>query len=115
MAVNTMEKADGKEPMKSKFMYMVKDGGEIGQAYFDFYKLTDQKTALDPKTYQFVYLAYLAADGIVEGIQRHVMEAKEAGATREEIQSVILTGLPVSGAKLQDVYVAAMETYDSLK
>ena len=103
-----------KEPIKSKFMYMVKDGGEIGTAYFDFFKLTDEKTALDPKTFQFVYLAYLAADGIVEGVRRHVMEAKEAGATREEIQSVILTGLPVSGAKLQDVYVAAMETYDSL-
>ena len=102
------------EPVKSKYLYMIKDGGEIGAAYFDLFKLTAEKTALDPKTFQFVYLAYLAADGIVEGVQRHVMEAKEAGATREEIQSVILTGLPVSGAKLQDVYTAAMETYDSL-
>jgi len=103
------------EQIKSKYMYMVKDGGETGAAYFDFFKLAEEKTALDPKTFQFVYLAYLAADGIVEGVKRHVMEAKEAGATREEIQSVMLTGLPVSGAKLQDVYVAAMEAYDSLE
>ena len=102
------------DPMKSKYMYMVKEGGEIGAAYFDFFNLTAQKSGLDPKTFQFVYLAYLAADGIVEGVQRHVMEAKEAGATREEVQGVILTGLAVSGAKLMDVYMVAMETYDSL-
>ncbi|MCL2883428.1 MAG: carboxymuconolactone decarboxylase family protein [Coriobacteriia bacterium] len=102
------------EPIRSNYMYMVKDGGEIGAAYFDFFNLTAEKTALDPKAFQFVYLAYLAADGVTEGIRRHVMEAKEAGATRAEIQSVILTGLAVSGAKLQDVYRAAMETYDSL-
>jgi alkylhydroperoxidase/carboxymuconolactone decarboxylase family protein YurZ len=103
------------EPMKSKFMYMVKDGGDVGADYFKFFKLTEEKTALDPKTYQLVYLAYLAAEGVVEGIRRHVMEANEVGATREEIQSVILAGLPVSGAKLQDAYAAAMETYDSLQ
>jgi len=102
------------DPVKSKYMYMVKDGGEAGAAYFDLFNLIAEKTALDPKTFQLVYLAYLAADGVTEGVRQHVMEAKEAGATREEIQSVILTGLPVSGAKLQDSYVAALETYDSL-
>ena len=93
---------------------MVQDGGEVGKAYFDFYNISAGKSALDPKTYQLVYLAYLAADGVIEGVRRHTMEAKEAGATREEIKSTILAGLPVSGAKLQDAYVAAMETFDSL-
>jgi alkylhydroperoxidase/carboxymuconolactone decarboxylase family protein YurZ len=100
---------------KAKFIQMMQDGGEIGKSYFDFYNLSAKKSALDEKTYQLVYLAYLAADGVIEGICRHVMEAKEAGATREEIKSAILVGLPVSGAKLQDAFVAAMETFDSLE
>lgn len=102
------------EAPKSKFMYMIQDGGVVGKATMDFYNATAVNTALDEKTYQLIYLAYLAADGVLEGIQRHVMEAKEAGATREEVASTILAGLPVSGVKLQDAYVTAMETYDSL-
>ena len=100
---------------KSKFLQMVHNGGEIGKAYYDFYNVSATKGALDEKTYQLVYLAYLAADGITDGIRRHTAEAKEAGATDEEIKSVILAGLPVSGAKLQYSYAAVTETLSSLE
>jgi alkylhydroperoxidase/carboxymuconolactone decarboxylase family protein YurZ len=93
-------------------MYMVKDGGEVGKAYLDSYFAAEQKTALDAKTFQLVYLAYLAADGVVEGIRKHAGDAKKLGVTREEMQSTILAGLPVCGAKLQDAYAAAMAVFD---
>ena len=100
---------------KAKFIRMVQEGGPIGKAYFDFYNLSVKEAALDAKTYQLVYLAFLAADGVTEGVRRHTMEAKEAGATREEILSTIMVGLPVSGAKLSDSYVAAVDTLDALE
>ena len=100
---------------KPKFLQMVQNGGEIGKAYYDFYSISASKGALDEKTYQLVYLAYLAADGITEGIRRHTAEAKEAGASDDEIKSVILAGLPVSGAKLQDSYAAVTETLSLLQ
>ena len=98
----------------SKFIQMVQNGGEIGKAYYDFYNVSAEKGALDEKTYQLVYLAFLAADGVTEGVRRHTAEAKEAGASDEEIKSVILAGLPVSGAKLQNSYAAVTEMLDSL-
>ena len=100
------------KPNESDWLYMIKDTGELGQELFNFYHKTEKQTALDAKTHQLVYIAYLASAGIVKGVAKHTKQAKSAGATREEIQSVFTCGWAVGAARLSECYHAAMTAYD---
>jgi len=70
-------------------------------------------SALDDKTRQLSYLAVLAALGAESGIPFHVVSAKGSGATREEVISAILVGLPAAGHRVTQVLPAAIEAYDT--
>ena len=91
---------------------MIEDTGELGQELLGFYQKTERQTALDEKTHQLVYLAYLASAGITKGVTKHTKQAKAAGATREEIQSVFTCGWAVGAARLSESYRVAMAAYD---
>jgi len=54
-------------------------------------------SALDEKTAALAYLAVLAALRLESGVPFHVRIAKEAGATRAEVVSAIVIGLPAAG------------------
>lgn len=69
-------------------------------------------STLDRKTSALAYLAVLAALNRVSGIPFHVASAKEAGATREEVISAILVGLPAAGHIVTQALPAAIEAYD---
>ena len=97
---------------ESDWLFMIQDTGELGQELASFYQKTESQTALDAKTHQLVYLAYLASAGIVKGIRKHTKQAKAAGATRAEIQSVFTCGWAVGAARLAESYKAAMAAYD---
>ncbi len=98
--------------MKSNWLMMTGETGELGQELQALYRDSEKKTAFDAKTFQFVYIAYLASAGIIQGVRKHVKNAKEAGATREEIQSIFTAGFAVGGARLAEAYAAAMASYD---
>lgn len=70
-------------------------------------------SALDPKTAALAYLAVLAAQRIESGIPFHVVSARKAGASREEVISAILVGLPVAGSVVTRVLPAALAAYDA--
>jgi len=69
-------------------------------------------SALDPKTCALAYLAVLAALRVESGVPFHVNCAKEAGASREEVISAILVGLPAAGHRVTQVLPAALAAYD---
>jgi alkylhydroperoxidase/carboxymuconolactone decarboxylase family protein YurZ len=69
-------------------------------------------SALDPKTSALAYLAVLAAMRLESGIPFHVAQAKAAGATREEVLSAILIGLPAAGNTVIGALPAALEAFD---
>ena len=71
-------------------------------------------SALEPKTRHLAYLAVLAALRRVNGIAFHVKQAREAGASREEVISAILIGLPPAGHGVTESLPAALEAYDSI-
>lgn len=71
-----------------------------------------QASALDAKTSALAYLAVLAAMRLESGIPFHVRSAKSAGATREEVISAVLIGLPAAGNCVTQVLPAAIEAYD---
>lgn len=69
-------------------------------------------SALDQKTGELAFLAVLAALQLETGVPLHVKLAKEAGATREEVISAILVGIPAAGHCVTRVLPAALEAYD---
>ncbi len=76
--------------------------GELGAA-----------SALDTKTEALAYLAVLAAVRLESGIPFHVAQAKAAGATRDEIVSAVLVGLPAVGNAAVGALPAALAAYDA--
>lgn len=70
-------------------------------------------SALDAKTAALAYLAVLAALQLESGIPFHVQAAKRAGASREEVISAILVGLPAAGHRVTQALPAAVAAYDA--
>jgi AhpD family alkylhydroperoxidase len=70
-------------------------------------------TALDAKTEELAYLAVLAAAGMESGIPFHVASARGAGATRDEVISALLVGLPAVGQRVISSLPAALAAYDA--
>lgn len=65
------------------------------------------------KTQTLTYLAVLAALQRESGIPFHVEQAKKAGASREEVISAMLIGLPAAGHVVTQALPTAIETYDA--
>ncbi len=72
----------------------------------------DEATALDDKTVELSYLAVLAALGRESGIAFHAASARKAGASREELISAILVGLPAAGQVVIGSLPAALDAFD---
>ncbi len=70
-------------------------------------------SALDPKTRELAYLAVLAALRMESGLGFHVMLAKRHGASREEVVSALLVGLPAAGLAVVSGLPAALAAYDA--
>lgn len=73
----------------------------------------DAACALDKKTEHLAYLAVLAALRMESGIPFHVKLAKETGATRDEVISALLIGLPAAGHGVTQALPAAIQAYDA--
>jgi alkylhydroperoxidase/carboxymuconolactone decarboxylase family protein YurZ len=70
-------------------------------------------TALDRKTGALAYLAVLAAVRLESGKLFHVVAAREAAASREEVISAVLVGLPAAGHSVTQVLPMAIAAYDA--
>jgi alkylhydroperoxidase/carboxymuconolactone decarboxylase family protein YurZ len=69
-------------------------------------------SVLDAKTADLAYLAVLAATGNTSGLAFHVQSAKSHGASRQEVLSAVLIGLPAAGAVVIGALPAALEAFD---
>jgi alkylhydroperoxidase/carboxymuconolactone decarboxylase family protein YurZ len=69
-------------------------------------------SALDHKTTALAYLAVLAALRLESGVPFHVVAAKKAGATRAEVVSALLVGLPAAGNAVTTSLPSAVKAYD---
>ncbi len=68
--------------------------------------------ALDEKTSHLVYIGILAAQRLVSGVPFHVKLARRAGASRGEVISAVLLGLPAAGNGVTQALPAALAAYD---
>lgn len=97
----------------NSFNLFLAENPETGRAYMDLVVKQSQASALDRKTQELAYIAVLSAVRMAGGLKFHVNAAKDLGATREEVKSAVLVGLPVAGITLADALEAALKAYDA--
>jgi alkylhydroperoxidase/carboxymuconolactone decarboxylase family protein YurZ len=105
--------SDGGGLISKAFEVFMNDAPGHAAAWNTLVQNLSAASTLDAKTASLVYLAVLAALGLESGIPFHVRSAKSAGATREEVISAILVGLPAAGHGVTRVLPGAVEAYDS--
>ena len=104
----------GQEPkMSSAFQTFMKEAPQHAQAWMNAVRELEEAGALDRKTGELAYLAVLAVLRMESGVPFHVQMAKRAGATRAEVISAILAGLPAAGHVVTQVLPAALAAYDA--
>ena len=94
------------------FEIFAKEAPEVQQAFMDLVQRADRASNLDPKTEELAYIAVLAALRLESGLPFHVKTAKARGATREEIVSAVLVGLPAAGTGVVSLLPVALDAYD---
>lgn len=94
------------------FSLFMQEAPAHAQAWMQAVRGLDEASALDKKTEELAYIAVLAATGNTSGIPFHVLSAKTQGASREEVLSAVLLGLPAVGAVVVGAVPAALEAYD---
>lgn len=96
------------------FETFANEAPQYQQAFGQLIQAWGENSALEDKTNHLSYLAVLAATGKTSGLSFHVLLAKKAGATREEVISAILVGLPAVGNEVIHALPIALEAYDAV-
>jgi alkylhydroperoxidase/carboxymuconolactone decarboxylase family protein YurZ len=86
--------------------------GAVGERFMEMVRVLSKESALDEKTHHLAYLAVMAATGLHDGVAWHVKALKKQGATRGEIKSAVLVGLPAVGLHCTQPLALALEAYD---
>ena len=105
--------SDQRPGMSDAFRGFMHEASGHAQVWMGAVRGLDEASALDKKTEELAHLAVLAALRLESGVPLHVQLAKEAGASREEVISAVLVGLPVAGQGVTQVLPTAIATYDA--
>ena len=104
---------DPQSLISNAFQTFMSEAPQHAQAWGAMVQGLAGASALDNKTSTLAYLAVLAALRLESGIPFHVQAAKDVGATREEVISAILIGLPTVGNAVTQALPAAIAAYDA--
>jgi len=105
--------AKEKDLISKAFRAFSEEAPKHAEAWMKLVQGLASATALDRKTLSIAYLAVLAALRRANGIPFHVKMAKDAGASRDEVISAILVGLPAAGHVVTEVLPTAIDAYDN--
>jgi len=94
------------------FEVFAKEAPEAQAAWMEAVQKLDAASKLDKKTEELAYIAVMAAVRLESGIPFHVKMAKANGATRDEIISAILVGLPAVGNIVTSSLPIAIDAFD---
>jgi len=103
---------DKEKLMSDAFQVFVREAPQHAQAWMTAVQNLGTASALDKKTESLAYLAVLSALRLENGIPFHVAIAKEVGASRKEVISAILVGLPAAGNAVTQCLPVAIQAYD---
>ncbi len=102
-----------KSLISKAFQAFATQAPEHAKAWMTLVQSLGEASSLDAKTGELAYIAVLAALGRTSGIAFHVSSALAKGATREDIISAILTGLPAAGHIVTQSLPPALKILDS--
>ena len=105
--------SDQTSTISNAFQTFIREAPQHAQAWGAMVQGLAGASALDRKTAALAYLAVLAALRLESGVPFHVQAARQAGASREEVISAILVGLPAAGHSVTQVLPAALAAYDA--
>ncbi|NSW92509.1 MAG: carboxymuconolactone decarboxylase family protein [Firmicutes bacterium] len=100
--------------VSNSFQVFLKEAPEHSKAWMEAVQKLDTACSLDEKTEEIAYIAVLAAVELESGIPFHVKRAKELGASREDIKSAVLLGLPAGGNKVIKALSIALNAFDEV-
>jgi alkylhydroperoxidase/carboxymuconolactone decarboxylase family protein YurZ len=105
---------DEQQSLISKaFQTFMSEAPQHAQAWGSMVQGLANASALDKKTSALAYLSVLAALRLESGIPFHVQAAKQLGASRDEVISAILVGLPAAGHCVTQALPAAIAAYEA--
>jgi alkylhydroperoxidase/carboxymuconolactone decarboxylase family protein YurZ len=108
-----MKMSDQSSLVSNAFQTFMSEAPQHAQAWGSMVQGLANASALDKKTSALAYLAVLAALHMESGVPFHVQTAKQLGASRAEVISAILIGLPAAGHSVTQVLPAAIAAYDA--
>ncbi|QQE91152.1 carboxymuconolactone decarboxylase family protein [Azotobacter chroococcum] len=83
--------------ISNPFQVFMTEAPDQAKVWMNAAKALDDASALDKKTEELAYIAVLAAVRLTSGMPFHVQLAKKFGASRKEVISAVLLGLPATG------------------
>ncbi len=102
-----------KSLMSNAFQTFINEAPEHQRIWMETVQKLDSASKLDTKTEEIAYIAVLAALRLEGGLPFHVKHAKILGATREEIISAVLIGLPAAGNAVIQALPIALNAFDN--
>lgn len=98
--------------VSKSFEIFSSEAPEYHSIWMETVQKLDSASKLDKKTEELAYLSVLSAIRLESGIPFHTKMAKSHGATREEIISSVLVGLPAVGNCVIGALPIALAAYD---
>jgi alkylhydroperoxidase/carboxymuconolactone decarboxylase family protein YurZ len=98
--------------VSNAFQIFMKEAPEYQKIWMETVQKLDYVSKLDSKTEELAYIAVLASSRLESGLPFHVKHAKALGATRDEIISAVLVGLPAVGNIVIQALPVAINAYD---
>ncbi|MGG6313786.1 carboxymuconolactone decarboxylase family protein [Paenibacillus macerans] len=93
--------------VSNSYTAFAQEAPEQHNAWQDMVQTMGAASPLDPKTKALAYLSVLATARLHSGIPFHVLQAKQSGASKDEVIGSILLALPAAGmAVLQALPIA---------
>ncbi|HWR42260.1 carboxymuconolactone decarboxylase family protein [Sporomusa sp.] len=102
-----------KSLLSNAFQTFIKEAPEHQKIWMETVQKLGTASNLDSKTEELAYIAVLASARLEGGLPFHVKHAKSLGATREEIISAVLVGLPAVGNVVIQALPVALNAFDS--
>ncbi len=97
--------------MSEGFGILFREKPEVAQAWLESDRTLTHHSALDAKTAELAYIAVLAALGLERGLAFHTGQAQQLGATRDEVFSATLVGLPAAGARVIEALAETLRPF----
>ena len=102
-----------KDLVSDAFKAFREEAPKHAEAWMKLVQELSSASALDQKTHNIAYVAVLAALRRMNGIPFHVKMAKKDGASRDEVISAVLVGLPAAGHVVTEALPVAIDAYDN--